>query len=243
NQLNGSLTLVSTRCVGAEIHLKVSGIRPSRTGVRIRFKLVYLFIVYLFPSTDHSVAAKSGGCFPGGASVMVEGGGRKRIVALRPRERVLAWSDGEPVFSEVMAFLDRNPQTLRLFHTLHTDSGARLSLTAAHLVFVAERNCSEGRVSVEPSRGVFAPLTWQGTLVVDGVLSSCYAVLDQHSLAHRAFAPLRLLHRWVGAVGGGHGNGVGSKLLDSGLKILLSEGFFFSMNVWKVIFRHLFLHK
>ncbi|XP_028323937.1 indian hedgehog signaling molecule a [Gouania willdenowi] len=235
----------------------------ARLAVEAGFDWVYYGTkahIHCSVKSDHSVAAKSGGCFPGGASVMVEGGGRKPIVALRPGERVLAWSDGEPVFSEVMAFLDRNPQTLRLFHTLHTDSGARLSLTAAHLVFVAERNCSEGsepgdlravfasdarpgqcvlvteggkgqlsrisRVSVEPSRGVFAPLTWQGTLVVDGVLSSCYAVLDQHSLAHRAFAPLRLLHRWVGAVGGGHGNGVhwyarllhwvGSKLLDSG---------------------------
>ncbi|XP_038158246.1 indian hedgehog B protein-like [Cyprinodon tularosa] len=194
--------------------------------------------------SDHSVAAKSGGCFPGNASVMLESGALKPIGDVRPGERLLAaaGSDGDLIFSEVLTFLDRDPTPLRLFIALQTEAGAQISLTAAHLIFVSE-NCSEGtapapgalrteyasavqpgqcvlvsdggpgrlsrigRVSVRVSRGAFAPLTRHGTIVVDGVMASCYAVVDHHWLAHRAFAPLRLIHSWTGSTGG-HSDGV-----------------------------------
>ena len=42
--------------------------------------------------------------------------------------------------------------------------------------------------------GTYAPLTLEGTIVVDNVLVSCYAVIDDHRLAHTTLAPLRLLY-------------------------------------------------
>ncbi|XP_044200611.1 indian hedgehog B protein-like [Thunnus albacares] len=246
----------------------------ARLAVEAGFDWVYYESkahIHCSVKSDHSVAAKSGGCFPGEALVSLEDGHQKFIRDLRPGERVLTSSgsdgSGELVYDEVVTFLDRDPVTQKLFYTLQTEAGAHLSLTAAHLLFVSEGNCSEGavpargalrtvyasdaqpgqcvlvvegnagqsyseghlsritRVTVRESRGAFAPLTKRGTLVVDGVVASCYAVVDQQSLAHWAFSPLRLMHSWTSAVGyqedGVHWysrllHWLGGMLLDSG---------------------------
>lgn len=44
-------------------------------------------------------------------------------------------------------------------------------------------------------QGVFAPLTSEGTVVVDNVAASTYAVIDSQSLAHWAFLPVRVYYK------------------------------------------------
>ncbi|KAM9829417.1 desert hedgehog protein [Syngnathus typhle] len=48
-------------------------------------------------------------------------------------------------------------------------------------------------LSVEESTGAYAPLTEDGTLFVDGVLVSSYALVEGQLLAHWAFGPLRFI--------------------------------------------------
>lgn len=47
------------------------------------------------------------------------------------------------------------------------------------------------KVHLEEDIGAYAPVTSHGTVVIDGFLASCYAVIEEHSWAHMAFAPLR----------------------------------------------------
>ncbi|KAI5628065.1 indian hedgehog protein precursor, partial [Silurus asotus] len=213
----------------------------ARLAVEAGFDWVYYESkahVHCSVKSEHSVAAKTGGCFPGGALLSLENGTRKAMKDLQLGERVLASlhgdGSGQLVFSEVIAFLDRQSSAHTLFYTIETESGAALSLTAAHLMFVAEGNCSgpaprgqlrtvfasdvqlgqcvvvahglaqEGklsrviRVQLQKDIGVFAPLTLHGTVVVNDIVSSCYAAMEEHWLAHIAFSPLRALHHWGG---------------------------------------------
>lgn len=64
------------------------------------------------------------------------------------------------------------------------------------LVHSAEGHVRPSRitsVTIEDSTGVYAPLTEAGTLFVEGVLASSYALVEDHGLAHWAFGPVRLL--------------------------------------------------
>ncbi|KAM4795397.1 desert hedgehog protein [Rhinophrynus dorsalis] len=126
--------------------------------------------------------------------------------------------------TDVLLFLHRDlhkPATFVVIETM--EHPHRLLLTPNHLVFVS-RDPSVGflpifahrvqvgdlvqiygnstqlllskviRVSTQESFGVYAPLTAHGTLLVDGVLVSCYATVECHQLAHASFAPLRFFH-------------------------------------------------
>ena len=53
---------------------------------------------------------------------------------------------------------------------------------------VAARVEEVGQIS---RQGVFAPLTREGNLLVEGVLASSYAVIDSQRLAHWSFGPVR----------------------------------------------------
>lgn len=82
----------------------------------------------------------------------------------------------------------------------HSEYQAQFASRAKRGDYVLIRG-AEGRVqssqiisvSVEEGVGVYAPLTEDGTLFVDGVLASSYALVEDHRLAHWAFGPLRLL--------------------------------------------------
>ena len=195
---------------------------------------------------------------------------RVAITELRLGDRVAALNPttGRLVYSEVLLFLDRDPDQQRRFITLRTASGLRMSLTETHLIHVAATSgCLETMcfrpsyagsvevghrvlvasaagddefhveeviaVSTESYRGVYAPLTAAGTLVVDNVVVSCYAVIDSQRVAHAAFGPLRVvanmctafrhLVSWSSLLRSSSGGSTVPRTLTSGASSTLSE--------------------
>ncbi|RVE58723.1 hypothetical protein OJAV_G00196970 [Oryzias javanicus] len=199
----------------------------SRLAVEAGFDWVYYESkahIHCSVKAENSVAAKSGGCFPGSSTVTLEDGTQRPVRDLQPGDRVLAADyDGNPVYTDFIMFIDRDSSTNRIFYVIETESGQKVTLTAAHLLFIAH-NSTQPRMSavfasqVRPGQkvfvfgrgqltpvtvkriytqrheGSFAPVTAQGTVVVDQVLASCYAVIEDHRLAHWALAPVRLAH-------------------------------------------------
>ncbi|KAF7216051.1 indian hedgehog B protein [Nothobranchius furzeri] len=227
----------------------------ARLAVEAGFDWVYYQSkahIHCSVKSEHSVAAKTGGCFPGDAQVTVEGGGTKLMRELLPGDRVLASSSAEGhaqlLYSPVLSFLDHQPNITKTFYIIGTNAGLSISLTAAHLIFISDcaggpnkwnesagfGSTSQGhgggprtvfasdvrpgqcvftstgkanwhtRLSVvtfvkeKRSTGLYAPLTQHGSILVNGVLVSCYAAVDSHQLSHWALAPLRLFYRLFG---------------------------------------------
>ena len=53
-------------------------------------------------------------------------------------------------------------------------------------------------VSNVVKQGYAAPLTEQGTLIVNHVAASCYGVINSHHVAHAVLAPMRWWYRLFG---------------------------------------------
>lgn len=152
--------------------------------------------------------------------MVVEGGEKRQLSDLKIGDRILTYepNSGRQEYSEVIMFLDRDAESRRQFISLITKS-TQLRVTPQHLVMratidgqvesvFAARISSGDQLMIRSSdgqlipekvlstelvldRGVFAPLTTSGTIVVDDVLASCYAVIESHSIAHAAFSPVR----------------------------------------------------
>uniref|UniRef100_A0A667HJU6 Hedgehog protein n=1 Tax=Lynx canadensis TaxID=61383 RepID=A0A667HJU6_LYNCA len=128
----------------------------ARLAVEAGFDWVYYESkahIHCSVKAENSVAAKSGGCFPGSATVHLEQGGTKLVKDLRPGDRVLAADDqGRLLYSDFLTFLDRDDGAKKVFYVIETrEPRERLLLTAAHLLFVAPHNDSAAGEPEAPS--------------------------------------------------------------------------------------------
>lgn len=135
--------------------------------------------------------------------------------------------DGAIGYSEVIVFADYEPDIPKASHILiETEKPEKkITLTPSHLIFTSNSSgtqltakqalrVSSGdfvlvsldgklvpsqvtRVSVVKLTGLVAPVTMEGNIIVDGVVSSCYAMINDHEIAHLAFGPLRLVRNYA----------------------------------------------
>nr|CUS58507.1 hedgehog A transcription factor [Cupiennius salei] len=204
----------------------------ARLAVEAGFDFVYYESrshVHCSVKSESADASKIGGCFSGSSTVQTLQG-QVKMSGLKVGDSVLVVKpDGSLGYSEVILFLDRDENQIRLFQRIVTESGAKITITPSHLIFRSDENrtldISEGhatfakyieigdylyvkrdtaagsRISLErviavesgSEKGSFAPLTKEGNVVVNDVLASCYALLDDQSLAHFAFFPVRFM--------------------------------------------------
>ncbi|GFY42842.1 desert hedgehog protein B [Trichonephila inaurata madagascariensis] len=172
--------------------------------------------------TKSTMPNKNIGCFQATSTVMTRDG-YKKMVDLKIGDEVVSNFEvnGLLSFSKVIAFLHRDVHMNVTFVQLQTNSSNILHLTQRHLIFKWENkiptatyamHVREGdfiytrsvanqtmlaivtNVSLLTLKGVYAPLTESGTIVVDGIWVSCYAEVTSHMMAHALFFPVRFLH-------------------------------------------------
>lgn len=119
-------------------------------------------------------------------------------------------------------FLDRDDTLSNEFVVIEIENGTTaLTVTPAHLLQVRKPQYAEAKytfaaqleendyvfvyvnsslvprrvtkITVQLNTGVYAPLTRTGTIIVNSILASCYALVDSQSIAHWSFMPMRAI--------------------------------------------------
>lgn len=164
-------------------------------------------------SDDSDILAQSSGdslCFPADATIKLENGSTKTMDKLELGDRVQV-SSGD--FSDVFMFTHKVRDSVNEFVKISTASGAELSLTKGHFLYVngalvAAKSVQTGdelelgsgasttveAVSCATSRGLYNPQTIHGDIIVNGVRTSTYTRSVDPTIAHPLLLPLRVAY-------------------------------------------------
>lgn len=155
----------------------------------------------------------AGACFSDDATVTLHTGEVVTMAKLQLADRVSIDSSHH---SDVYFFGHRDPVALSEFVRIESTSAANkpLFISPGHYLYVNGRLATASTVGVgdklrdpkgkdtlqvvsvsrEMRRGLYAPTTLHGDLVVDGVVVSCYTNVLHPSTAHRLLKPLRVMY-------------------------------------------------
>lgn len=163
-------------------------------------------------------------CFSLNSLVRLADGRDKRISDIDVGEKLLTWDGSQLVSTEFLLVLHRSSTDRTSFLDLRTRSDHRVTLTASHLLPVGHPNNRSVRFRLAKDvqlgeqlivfhgngtrefsplskkivvieEGFVAPLTDRGTLIVNGIYSSCFAHVHSHHLAQLVLFPVRVLYR------------------------------------------------
>ena len=176
-----------------------------------------------------------GGCFPASAKFVDSCGQERSMDSLQIGEEVQVLKEVGIGLEPVITYLHRQPNVTQPFLRITTTKKKSLKITDDHLLFVekegqaaaipardvnigdtvyvrgvqgaVERDavCSISRVL---EKGVYAPVTLSGTILVNDVHTSCYFDVLSHDWSHRAMGVARAVYhvspwmlQWLSSVG------------------------------------------
>ena len=170
---------------------------------------------------------KKKSCFPGSSMVTLQSGESIPISALQSGDRILAMSSfGTSVYSEFLSFLHVDHSSLYQYIDIYAGE-AVLHISAKHLLYkYLDDEATSGMYDfaenvlvgqyvkyvsptglVQKTRvtavatsdvvGAYAPLTAEGTVIVDGIVASCYAYVPSHYASHIAVWPYRMWKSYI----------------------------------------------
>jgi hypothetical protein len=160
---------------------------------------------------------------------------QKKMANLDVGDDVMAWDKKRhrTVFSKVIMFAHLAPNAMAVEYLKITlEDGNKITLSGNHLVMVGKQKKAVLARKVKPGdflfsvdenreispkkvlavekvveQGIYCPITVHGNVIVDNVLASCYASVEDHvllkglvkisaqSMAHLGLMPMRALHR------------------------------------------------
>lgn len=165
-------------------------------------------------------------CFPSDATVDVLDGGKMSLSSLQVGTQVRVIDENNQIgYSPIIAFLHRELDEQALYRRIRTKN-ALIELSKRHLInhhqhgFVWAEKLVQGdeilvvsadhenqtqweeiiEITNVQKQGLMAPLTDQGTIIVNNVHASCYALVKSHEVAHFALAPYRFYRRLFGSL-------------------------------------------
>uniref|UniRef100_A0A182FA51 Protein hedgehog n=1 Tax=Anopheles albimanus TaxID=7167 RepID=A0A182FA51_ANOAL len=112
-------------------------------------------------------------------TIEAEGGA---VLKVTPAHLVLVWRKERAETRFVFADRVREGDHV-LVHGADGPGGPRLEPRRVH------------RIAALLADGVYAPLTREGTIVVDAIAASCYALIDSQTVAHLSFLPYRAVEK------------------------------------------------
>lgn len=176
----------------------------------------------------------NGGCFPGSSTFVDRWGWRKEMHSLQIGEKVQVVSNGSIYLEPVISFIHREQEKLQEFLSITTTNNRNLKITEDHLLFVEKNGLPQAipargvkigdkvyvkqneligtgtdkDISIVYEKGVYAPVTSSGTILINDVHTSCYFDVLSHEWSHRAMGFVRAVYhvspwmlQWISSVG------------------------------------------